>query len=167
MFNSINTLHAQQQLNPLMALDKLIADSEALDQKKHDYTGAMSSFHFDGDGRIYQEDTAQNPFFAPARSQSLGLTDWALGQILGRLSPVLFPGSTKTISKDTFATLKTQFPGAFSTAMNALLEKSNGRGLLVRGFENSARAVLTTSYACVSNTDLLKTLHAVLSPEVN
>lgn len=151
-------------------LEELLAKSEAFDANKRDIEARANEFQITGSGIVHQPKNSVS-FFGGMNVQvaeePYELTDYAFGQLLGRLSPTLFGrGANKTMAKDSFDALRRRFPDLWASVANGLLENTEGKFLL-RTHEQDARALLSSRYAIYQNTHVMRTLVDVLAPEAD
>lgn len=95
-------------------------------------------------------------------SLSLGLEDRALGQMGDRLARHFWGTAGRVMPRDFYRQLFGSFPEHFSNLTNDLLGKMDGK-LLVRGYDNDARAILSDKYATLDNVDILQMADEVLA----
>lgn len=128
-------------------LGEFIERSQYMDSRKENYEGNRYHFRVD-DGkliardRLVGEDVTPQPF-----------SDWALQQLCQRL------GGPVRLTSLNFPTVEALMKDAdtregISDSLTALMNKYRNT-LYVRSYENRVRAVLTSQYAEVSNTELM------------
>lgn len=162
-FGQITT--AQDVINKV---DALIAKSEAFDAKKIDYKGAAPQFHFTDDGKMQYTQASQLAGIQVVdTSAPLGFTDEAFSQLLGRFSQSFFGyGKSHTMKREDWQMIQRAYPQQFATIMNDVLskyaQKTRNNGLLMRTYDENIRAIFTSLYGIVDNTQMLKGVREVL-----
>lgn len=164
----------------LDGIDKMIAASEGYDADKRDFKETANLQQFRADtGLIHLIQTEQTPFgLSPVSEMDAGFTDHAFGQFLNSVSPSYFKGSGKTMRRDDWAKMQSDFPQHFAPIMNELLDRYSDRklqrqfrnrdagALLFRTYKSNVRAVASSGYAALNNTELLKMVVDILKPEL-
>lgn len=120
-------------------LDKLIHDSVRFDLDKADHVAAARSFHFSPTAAI--EPPALLASFAPA---PLAPNEHSLRQICTKLGPAVYgKGSAKSLPLDYIMSIP---PAMRADNFNGHLQAANGSRWMVRGYKDTARAVLSGDY---------------------
>lgn len=159
----------------LAAVDKMIASSEKYDLAKRDYKGDAPNFHFTDAGQLQFEASQQlKGLTVSDGSAPLGFTDMAFTQLLERMSRSYFGNSqsaTKIMRREDWETMRRSYPVQFASIMNDVLvkyaSKTRNAGLLMRTYEDTIRAIFTSLYGIVDNTEMLKAVHSVLAESAN
>lgn len=94
-------------------------------------------------------------------SVALGMEDHALGQLGERLGRYFWKQPKRTLPQDFYRQLYGAWPQHFSFLTNDLLAEMDGK-LLVRGYEDKARAILSDKYATLDNAQMLDMASQVL-----
>ena len=126
-------------------LDKLIEQSKEYDSRKSDYRVEASELHFEPDGSLHLN--------APFGVVPLTPTTNAYNQVFDRLGEVIY-GSP--LPRNHMLRIPKEL---MSYDLNYLMPKMDQRNRvpwLIRGYESTARAALTTSYAQVDNTRVMQ-----------
>lgn len=132
-------------------LNQLIETSRAFDEHKSDYGPAPTTeFRFDTHtaelavpGSLFQDSRV---LLAPTRH--------AFGQVCQKLGPAAFPGTQKVLPTDYLLACP---PPQRADHLNHWLSVMNGsRKWFVRGYDESARAVLSDKYGTVGITNTLE-----------
>lgn len=142
-------------MNALNSFSALIDTAADFAANKHDSVAPARSLSFTPDGRL----TVPNNLFGGALS--LGLEDLAISQLAGRLGPTFWDASKRTIPSDFYKHLNRAYPAHFASLTNDLLGGHDGN-LLVRGYGDDARAILSDSYARLDNSEVLDMASQVL-----
>lgn len=162
------------EIAAMKSLNGLIETSQRFDSQKSDYKGEANQYHFDNKGRIQLQGAMPTIFgLQKTKSDPVPLSEHALGQFLARVSPQYFgQGTNKTMRTDDWRVMSQSFPKPFAMVMNELLDKyaqRSGRetsALLVRTFKKEARAIFTSMYGAVNNTDMLNALKTIIEPSL-
>lgn len=144
------------QIQTTSAIAPLLERAQAFANNKHDSTVLASTLRF-----AHVGDWARLVVPGEMGSISLGMEDHALGQLGERLSKSFWGNGGRTMPRDFYRQLYGSFPGHFTNLTNDLLDKAEGK-LLVRGYRNNARAILSDKYATLDNVDLLEMAQGVL-----
>lgn len=131
----------------------LVERAREFDSHKHDTTLESHELYFDVDGGLV--------LASSAGSVKLGLEDLALNQLGGRLGPHFWEGTGRALPGDFYRQLYKGFPGQFASLSNALLDQHEGK-VMVRGYDNQARAILSDRYAALDNLELVEMMAEVM-----
>lgn len=131
----------------------LIDRSAAFDANKHDSTVAAKELSFSLDGEL-----CISQGFG---SLALTLEDSALGQLGERLGRYFWKAPKRTLPTDFYRQLYGEFPQHFAPLTNELLEDMEGK-LLIRGYEDKVRAILSEKYVTLDNSQMLDMANQVL-----
>lgn len=162
----------QTPADALVTVDKMIAKSEEYDLAKRDYKGGSECFSFTDDGKMQFIGVTQQlkGLTITDESAPLGFTDYAFGQLLERMSRPYFGNTqpaTKLMRREDWETMRRNYPVQFASIMNDVLSKyaakTRNSGLLMRTYDETIRAMFTSLYGIVDNTEMLKAVHSVLS----
>lgn len=123
------------------------------DALKHDTVTATSKMSFAEDGNLVLPSSFG--------SMSLSLEDNALCQLGERLGKHFWQTSKRVIPTDFYRQLHTAFPSHFAGLTNELLSKMDGK-LLVRGYDQGVRAILSDQYVTLDNAEILDMASKVL-----
>lgn len=94
-------------------------------------------------------------------SMALGMEDLALGQLGERLGRHFWKAPKRIIPTDFYRQLYGAFPQHFASLTNDLLKETQGK-LLVRGYDQAVRAILSDQYATLDNVEFLDMASQVL-----
>jgi len=135
-------------MNP-KTLGQFIEASEFMDSRKADYSGNRYRFSVDPKGRLIAEDLLDAALIAPAP-----FSDWALQQLCQRMGA---PVKLNSLNYPTVQALLKDPDTCEGTsqALTALIGKYRNV-LYIRTYEDKVRAVLTSQYTEVSNTQLMQ-----------
>jgi len=153
----------------IAGIEKMLKQSQKYDTKKQEYKGEAPDFRFNLAGKMqYNQTTKLKGLSVVDKSPAMGFTDNAFGQLLGRFSPMYFGADAGNgMKREDWQQMQKQYPKYFSAIMNDLLgkyaKKERNSGLLVRTYEKQIRAVFTSMYGIVNNTDMLTALHEILA----
>lgn len=168
-------LQKQAEQSAMKGLKALQKQSATFDKKKQDFSGQAEQFEFAVKGKNVGslrlpiiEDT---PFGKSlSKSKPFGFTDHAFGQMLGRFSSVFFPNGGTMDSAD-WRRIQQMFPKQFAEMGNELLDAYSKRqgsrettSLYARVYDGDIRALFTSKYAAVDNTDMLNALLQIIEP---
>lgn len=92
----------------------------------------------------------------------MGMEDGALGQLGDRLGRYFWQTSKKTIPTEFYRQLYSAWPTHFAGLTNDLLNNMEGK-LLIRGYGEDVRAVLSEQYAKLDNAEMLDMAQQVLT----
>lgn len=149
-------------------IEKMLKQSQKYDTKKQNYKGEAADFRFNLAGKMQFEQTTKLKGLAVVdKSPAMPFTDNAFGQLLGRFSPSYFGAdANNTMKREDWQTMQQKYPKYFAAIMNDLLKqygaKTRNNSLLVRAYEKQIRAVFTSLYDIVDNTDMLSALLEIL-----
>lgn len=122
----------------LQQLQSLVNTSEQCDLQKADFVAAARSFSFDEQARIVP------PTSGGFSSAPLAMTEHSLRQVCSKLGAAVFgKGTSKGLPHDYLSAIPKDL---LADNLNRHLTASNGNKWMVRGYGESARAVLAGNY---------------------
>lgn len=142
-------------MQTLTSFDTLIEQARSFADNKHDSVVDVSRLHFNEVGHAI----VPNDLFGGG--MELGMEDLAISQLGGRLGSAFWDAPKRTVPTDVYRQMARSFPDHFAGLTNDLLHKSSGK-LLIRGYGDNVRAVLSDSYAKLDNAELLDMASQVL-----
>jgi len=140
----------------------MIEVSKEHDSMKADYKGKATSFWFNEQSAITGKQSGA--LFGRVQVQeeipAMLPTDWAYRQLYARLGPIVFgKGSTKSLPFDYLSALPS---GVRASLLNEHLGKYKTGQMLVRGYSDQCRAILSGQYTEISNTELLQIVGKIM-----
>jgi hypothetical protein len=148
------SIHPDKRSFSMNALDKFVSESEQYDQHKADYKEAAASIRFDEAARLM----VPGQLFGAVPPMTL--TPHAWDQIYTKLGPCVYgKGAKKMLPPDFMNAIPRDLAG---TVLNRVMQNVNGNQWLIRGYDESCRAVLSADYSQISNTELLKSLSVAI-----
>ena len=143
-------------------LNQLIERSRQYDEHKAEYGPAKVAEH------SFDPQTAELivPSEGPFENSGvmLATTDWAFGQICQKLGPAAFPGTSKGLPREYMLACP---PELRAEQLNHWVEHTNPRRRwYVRGYDNTARAVLSDRYATIGVTETLEWIKEALDSKL-
>jgi len=143
-------------------LHEMLEQSQDFDSRKHDHQLPIKSIEFTNVENLVsmsftEKDDGLFAKVAGEFSTVIAPTEWAWRQMFSKLGYTTFGrGSTKTLPNDYLMNIP---PDLLATVMNRHIELAEAKdSWFVRGYEDTARAVLSKQYADIGNTELLETL---------
>ena len=144
----------------MQELEQMIETSTLYDQYKVDYIDHAREFMFNDGAMLVPPGNmmVENP-------PPLMLTLWAWNQVFSKLGPAVFGhGSGKSLPSDYLLTIP---PDLLATNLNRHLNNANGREWMVRAFQNIGRAILSSDYSRIPNTELLQAINLAVDAEAS
>ena len=128
-------------------LDKLIEQSKEYDSKKTDYSVEAAMLHFEPDGSLHLN--------APFGVVPLNPTNVAYTQVFDRLGEVIY-GSP--LPRNHMLRVPKELMSYDLNYLMPQMAEHNRVPWLIRGYESTARAALTTRYARIDNTHVMEVI---------
>lgn len=136
-------------------IESLLEQAHDYAAHKHDTTVHSRDFYFGVDGRL----AIPNPLFGAVTT--LGMENLAISQLGARLGPSFWDTPNRTLPSDFYRQLYRTMPDTFAKLTNDLLDQHDGK-MLLRGYGDNVRAVLTDRYACLDNVEMLEMTKEVI-----
>lgn len=136
----------------MTTLQQLIDESHSQDKDKNDFTVKTASIVYNEEGLMTFPDQTSS-FFGGNGITALPLNDHALWQVCTRLKTPPAPYMTYC---------RNNAPDLMSANLNRWQGKVKKEDWLIRSYKQEARAVLSSSYVPVDNTEILTTVDEIL-----